>query len=76
MTQTFREQLVDRMRDAADLARRQRDQEWQYWYDNGGMFEAIRYPELARPPSQRTAEDVLKIIQRDIQRERGEGEDE
>lgn len=74
MSNSFRQQIVDRIKTNADASREQRDREWQYWWDAGGSFEAIKYPELATPPSQRTAEQLLTIMQREIQRKRGEDE--
>lgn len=71
---SFKNTLIQRMQQNADASREQRDREWQYWWDNGGSFEAIKYPELATPPSQRTAEQLLTIIQREIQRKRDSDE--
>lgn len=71
---SFKNTLIQRMQQNADASREQRDREWQYWWDHGGSFEAIKYPELATPPSQRTAEQLLTIIQREIQRKRDSDE--
>jgi hypothetical protein len=74
MTKTFRQQVLDRIKANADAAREQRDLEWHEWWNSGGSFEAIKYPELATPPSQRSAQQVLTIMQREIQRKREQDE--
>ena len=70
MKQTLKEMLYDKMREHAERSAKERDDQWRYWFDNGGIFEAIKYPELSKPPSQRNSVEILTIIQRDIERKR------
>jgi hypothetical protein len=72
MKQTLKEDLIARMRDNAVRATKERDRQWRYWFDNGGLLEAIRYPELGKPPSQRTADEIRAIVMREIERKRDE----
>ena len=66
---SFKTTVVQRMQQHAQAAQRERDAEWHEWFDAGGIFEAIKYPELGKPPSQRTRDDLYKIIMRLIRDE-------
>jgi hypothetical protein len=59
-----RDRLMAQLSQSARQLQRERDREWREWFDRHGMFEAIKYPELGRPPSERTTQDILAIIQR------------
>jgi hypothetical protein len=66
----FKDEVVERMRDNAERKRRERDEQHLYWLNTGGLLEAIRYPELLTPPSERTAEQIRAIVMREIERKR------
>jgi len=67
---SFKTTVVQRIKETAQAVQRERDAEWQRWFDAGGILEAIKYPELGRPPSQRTHDDNYKIIMRLIRGEK------
>jgi len=50
-------------------AREERDRAWQYWFEQGGSFEALQFPDLATRPSERTQEQNLRVMVRNIKRE-------
>ena len=62
--------LYDRMRENAQRSAEQRDQQHLDWLNTGGLFEAIKHPELLKVPSERTSQEIMMIIQRDIDRKR------
>lgn len=64
MKKTVKEQLVDRTRENIERHRRERDEAWQYWLDNGGLFEALKHPVLLIRPSERTYEQLQEVTMR------------
>lgn len=73
MKQTVKQQLLDKQlgyeterRERVAEERRQRDREWAVWVDSDdALFEILRNPGLAVPPSQRpppTGAELLKIM--------------
>jgi hypothetical protein len=70
MKTTLKQDLIAKMKANADLRIRERDSEWKEWFDNGGIFDAIKYPELGKAPSERTSSDILAIVQREIKMKR------
>ena len=68
---SFRDTVILRIQQNAQAAERERDAEWQRWFEAGGIFEAIRYPELAKPPSQRTQQEIRTQVLRESGGRRG-----